>query len=187
MSHDRNGDTAEAVSCGHAGYVITLYAHNFAGAANACQGAGNEHGCQQVFLIVAMENLADTIKTFMLSVSTNPTVVVLIIIGIMLVIGCFMETLAATAVILPIVYPLVMSLGVDPLMFGVLFSIATVVGALTPPVGLYLFLSMSIAEAPFKEAIRYTVPVVLIILAVMVLMLIWPPLVTFVPHLLMGT
>ena len=137
--------------------------------------------------IFARENLADTIKTFMLSVSTNPTVVVLIIIGIMLVIGCFMETLAATAVILPIVYPLVMSLGVDPLMFGVLFSIATVVGALTPPVGLYLFLSMSIAEAPFKEAIRYTVPVVLIILAVMVLMLIWPPLVTFVPHLLMGT
>lgn len=98
----------------------------------------------------------------------------------------YMETLAATAVILPIVYPLVMSLGVDPLMFGVLFSIATVVGALTPPVGLYLFLSMSIAEAPFKEAIRYTVPVVLIILAVMVLMLIWPPLVTFVPNLLMG-
>ena len=97
-----------------------------------------------------------------------------------------METLAATAVILPIVYPLVMSLGVDPRMFGVLFSIATVVGALTPPVGLYLFLSMSIAEAPFKEAIRYTVPVVLIILAVMVLMLIWPPLVTFVPNLLMG-
>ena len=43
---------------------------------------------------------------------------------------------------------------------------------------------MSIAEAPFKEAIRYTVPVVLIILAVMVLMLIWPPLVTFVPNLL---
>lgn len=49
-----------------------------------------------------------------------------------------------------------------------------------------MFLSMSIAEAPFKEAIRYTVPVVLIILAVMVLMLIWPPLVTFVPNLLMA-
>ena len=71
-------------------------------------------------------------------------------------------------------------------MFGVLFSISTVVGALTPPVGLYLFLSMSIAEAPFKEAIRYTLPVVLIILVVMLIMLVWPPLVTFVPNLLMG-
>lgn len=136
--------------------------------------------------IFARENLAEAIKNFMLSVSTNPTVVVLIIIGIMLVIGCFMETLAATAVILPIVYPLVISLGVDPLMFGVLFSIATVIGALTPPVGLYLFLSMSIADAPFKEAISYTVPIVMIILLVMLIMLVWPPLVTFVPNLLMG-
>jgi tripartite ATP-independent transporter DctM subunit len=136
--------------------------------------------------IFARENLAEAIKNFMLSVSTNPTVIVLIIIGIMLVIGCFMETLAATAVILPIVYPLVISLGVDPLMFGVLFSISTVIGALTPPVGLYLFLSMSIADAPFKEAISYTLPVVLIILFVMLIMLIWPPLVTFVPNLLMG-
>lgn len=136
--------------------------------------------------IFARENLAEAIKGFMLSVSTNPTVIVLIIIGIMLVIGCFMETLAATAVILPIVYPLVISLGVDPLMFGVLFSISTVIGALTPPVGLYLFLSMSIADAPFKEAISYTLPVVLIILFVMLIMLIWPPLVTFVPNLLMG-
>ncbi len=136
--------------------------------------------------IFARENLAEVIKSFMLSVSTNPTVIVLIIIGIMLVIGCFMETLAATAVILPIVYPLIISLGVDPLMFGVLFSISTVIGALTPPVGLYLFLSMSIADAPFKEAISYTLPVVLIILFVMLIMLIWPPLVTFVPNLLMG-
>lgn len=135
--------------------------------------------------IFARENLAVVIQDFMLSVSTNPTVVVLIIIVIMLIIGCFMETLAATAVILPIVYPIVISLGVDPLMFGVLFSIATVVGGLTPPVGLYLFISMNIAEANFKEAIRYTAPVVLIVLAVMLLILIFPPIATFVPNLIM--
>jgi len=135
--------------------------------------------------IFARENLAVVIQDFMLSVSSNPTVVVLIIIGIMLIVGCFMETLAATAVILPIVYPIVIALGVDPLMFGVLFSIATVVGGLTPPVGLYLFISMSIAEAKFREAIRYTAPVVMIILAVMLLILFVPSVVTFVPNLMM--
>jgi len=135
--------------------------------------------------IFARENLAVVIQDFMLSVSSNPTVVVLIIIGIMLIVGCFMETLAATAVILPIVYPIVIALGVDPLMFGVLFSIATVVGGLTPPVGLYLFISMSIAEAKFKEAIRYTAPVVMIILAVMLLILFVPSVVTFLPNLMM--
>ncbi|MBU5626060.1 TRAP transporter large permease [Oscillibacter sp. MSJ-2] len=136
--------------------------------------------------IFARENLATTIKNFMLSVTNDPTLVVLIIIVLMLVIGCFMETLAATAVILPIVYPIVTSLGVDPLVFGVIFSIATVVGGLTPPVGLYLFLSMNIAEAPFKEAVKYVAPVVLIVLAVMILAYLFPPIITFVPNLLMG-
>lgn len=137
--------------------------------------------------IIAKENLSQTIEDFMLSVSENPTVVVLIIIGIMLIIGCFMETLAATAVILPIVYPIVLDLGFDPLLFCVLFSIATVIGALTPPVGLYLFVSMNIVGTAFKEAIRYTTPVVLIILAVMVLMLVYPPLVTALPNMMIGT
>lgn len=136
--------------------------------------------------IFARENLAGYIKDLMTSISTNPTVVVLIIIGIMLIVGCFMETLAATAVILPIVYPTIINLGVDPLMFGVLFSIATVVGALTPPVGLYLFMSMNIAEATFQEAIRYSAPVILFILATMGLIMIFPQLVTFLPNLLMG-
>ena len=136
--------------------------------------------------IFARENLAGYIKEIMTSVSTNPTVVVLIIIGVMLVIGCFMETLAATAVILPIVYPIITNMGVDPLMFAVLYSIATVVGALTPPVGLYLFMSMNIVEATFKEAIRYSVPVILIILATMGLIMVFPQLVTFLPNLLMG-
>ncbi len=135
--------------------------------------------------IFARENLAGHIKDLMTSISTNPTVVVLIIIAIMLVIGCFMETLAATAVILPIVYPIITNLGVDPLMFAVLYSIATVVGALTPPVGLYLFMSMNIAEATFQEAIRYSAPVILIILATMGLIMIFPQLVTFLPNLLM--
>lgn len=136
--------------------------------------------------IFARENLAGYIKEMMTSISTNPTVLVLIVIGVMLVIGCFMETLAATAVILPIVYPIITNMSVDPLMFAVLYSIATVIGALTPPVGLYLFMSMNIAEATFKEAIRYSAPVILIVLATMGLIMIFPQLVTFLPHLLMG-
>lgn len=136
--------------------------------------------------IFAREHVGASIESFMLSISQNPIVVVVIIIAIMLVIGCFMETIAAMVVILPVVYPIIIDLGVDPLMFGVLFSIATVVGGLTPPVGLYLFLSMSIADAPFKEAIRYTAPVVLIVLITMVLILFVPDIVTFLPTLMMG-
>ena len=136
--------------------------------------------------IFARENVTPMVEEFLLSITDNPSVLVFIIIVMMLIIGCFMETLAATAVILPTLYPIVMHMGVDPLLFGVLFSISTVVGALTPPVGLYLFLSMNIAQASFKQAISYTGPVVLIILAVMLIMWFFPPIVTYVPNLLMG-
>lgn len=135
--------------------------------------------------IFARENVGAAISKFLLATSSNPMVILLIILGIMLVIGCFMETIAAMVVILPVIYPIVLNLGIDPLMFGVVFSIATVVGGLTPPVGLYLFLSMSLTGAPFKEAIRYTLPVVLIVLAVMILIIFVPSIVTFLPNLLM--
>lgn len=136
--------------------------------------------------IFAREKVGDYIGRFMLSISDNPTVVVLIILGIMLVIGCFMETLAAMVVVLPVIYPLVLKLGVDPLLFGVLFSISTVVGGLTPPVGLYLFLSMDIAKAPFNEAVRYVAVVVGIILATMLLCMVMPWIVTYLPNALMS-
>ncbi|MDR2587932.1 MAG: TRAP transporter large permease [Spirochaetales bacterium] len=135
--------------------------------------------------IFARENVGALISNFLLSISNNPTVIVAIIIGVMLVIGCFMETVAAMVVILPVIYPIVLKLGVDPLMFGVLFSISTVVGGLTPPVGLYLFLSMSITKAPFGQAVRYIYPVVGIVLFVMVFMLFFPAVATFLPNLLM--
>lgn len=135
--------------------------------------------------IFARENVGATINDFLLATSTNPLVILFIIIGIMLVIGCFMETIAAMVVILPVIYPIVIELGIDPLMFGVVFSIATVVGGLTPPVGLYLFLSMSLTGAPFKEAIKYTLPVVGIVLATMILIIFVPSIVTFLPNLLM--
>ena len=136
--------------------------------------------------IFARENVTPLVESFLLSITNNPATVVLIIIVMMLIVGCFMETLAATAVILPTIYPIVTRLGVDPLLFGVLFSISTVVGALTPPVGLYLFLSMNIAGADFRQAISYTIPVVLIILTVMIMMWFIPPIVTLIPNFLMG-
>lgn len=136
--------------------------------------------------IFSIANVGGMISEFMLGISSNPTVIVAIIIGIMLVIGCFMETIAAMVVIVPIIYPLVLSLGVDPLMFGVLFSISTVIGALTPPVGLYLFLCIKLTEASFAEVAKQIMVPVAIVLLTMIIMLLWPSFVTWLPNLLMS-
>ena len=136
--------------------------------------------------IFAREGVATVLGNFILSVSHNPYVVVAIITGIMLIVGCFMETLSATVVLMPIFWPIVTSLGVDPIQFCVLFTIATVVGGLTPPVGSYLFLSMSITGASFRQAVKYCATVLSIIFIVMIAILFIPGVATAVPNLLMG-
>jgi C4-dicarboxylate transporter DctM subunit len=136
--------------------------------------------------IFARENVGTAIANFLISISANPTVIVASIIGIMIVIGFFVETVAAMVIILPMIYPLVSSLGIDMLNFGVLFSISTVIGGLTPPVGLYLFLAMDITKSSFIEVVPYMYIVSGILLFVMALMLFFPSISTFIPYLLMS-
>jgi C4-dicarboxylate transporter DctM subunit len=136
--------------------------------------------------IFARARVVFVIEGWLLSISQDPMVITLLILGIMLVIGTVMETIAVMVVFLPLVYPIIINLGVDPLMFGVAFCISTAIGGLTPPVGLYLFLSMHLTQANFKEAAVSIMLPVAIVTGMMLLILIVPSIVTFLPNLLMG-
>ena len=135
--------------------------------------------------IFAREQVGQKLSAFLLSVSDSPLVIMLLIVVAVLIVGCFMETTAVTVVVVPIIYPLIQQLGIDVIQFGVLFVIAGIIGGLTPPVGLYLFMAMDITKAPFREAIRYTAPVVAIMVAVLLLILLLPGVVTLLPSILM--
>lgn len=136
--------------------------------------------------IFAVENVGAVVRDFLLSITTNPTIMMILIACLMLVVGMFMETLAAMSVLLPLLYPVVMQLGCDPIQFGVMFTISTVMGGLSPPVGVYLFQSMGITGATFKEVVPYMIPVVLIVLGTMFGIIFFPGIATFLPNLLMG-
>lgn len=136
--------------------------------------------------IFAMENVGAVVRDFLLSITTDPTIMMILIACLMLVVGMFMETLAAMSVLLPLLYPVVMSLGCDPIQFGVMFTISTVMGGLSPPVGVYLFQSMGITGATFKEVVPHMIPVVLIVLGTMFGIIFFPGIATFLPNLLMG-
>ena len=79
-----------------------------------------------------------------------------------------------------------MSVGVDPIAFGVWYCISTVLGGLTPPVGVYLFQSMGIVPAKFKEAAVYMIPPILIVLVTMLICIFLPSFVSWLPNLLMS-
>lgn len=135
--------------------------------------------------IFAVENIGNSVATWMLSVTSNKYIIQLLILAVMTLIGMFMETVAAMTVLLPVLYPIAMGVGVDPIAFGVWYCISTVLGGLTPPVGVYLFQSMGIVPAKFKEVVPYMLPVIAIVIVCMLLIIFVPSVASWLPNLLM--
>lgn len=153
---------------------------------NTCQvmmiiGASTVYG-----YIFAVENVGETIRALILSVTDSTLVIMLITAGIMILIGCFMESLAAMPIVLPIVYPLLQSMGANMNQFGVMFCLCTVMGGLTPPVGIYLFLSSSIAKVKVQKVIPWMMVMIGIIICVILTTAVWEPFATTLPNLLTG-
>jgi len=135
--------------------------------------------------IFAVENVGNIVADAILSVTTNKYLVQFLILALMTVVGMFMETVAAMTVLLPVLYPVAMGVGCDPIAFGVWFCISTVLGGLTPPVGVYLFQSMGIVPAKFKEVVPFMIPVVVIVIVCMVLIILVPSIASWLPNLAM--
>ena len=106
--------------------------------------------------------------------------------AIMILIGMFMESLAAMPVILPIVYPLLQSMGANMNQFGVMFCLCTILGGLTPPVGVYLFMASTVAKVKATKIIPWMMVMISICLLTIVITGLFTPFATFLPTLLMG-
>jgi C4-dicarboxylate transporter DctM subunit len=107
-------------------------------------------------------------------------VMVLIVLGY-IILGMFLEVVSIMLITLPIVYPLVTSLGVDGLWFGVFLVILMELSLLTPPVGLNLFVIKDVAKAPFSVVLRGAMPYWYILLLMLVILAVFPQLVTWLP------
>ena len=105
---------------------------------------------------------------------------------VLLMIGCIMETVAAITIAVPVLLPLAAHYGIDPVHFGLIVVLNLVLGLLTPPVGLVLFVTSKIANISagrmFRAVARFYLPLVVVLLLITYL----PGLVTFLPNLLMN-
>jgi C4-dicarboxylate transporter DctM subunit len=103
---------------------------------------------------------------------------------VLIVVGMFMESISAIIVIMPIVFPLAVQFGVDPVHFGVLASVNLCIGMVTPPYGATLFVACSIAGKSVNEVASWTVRPVLAMVAVLLLITFFPDTVTVLPRLI---
>lgn len=136
--------------------------------------------------ILAWTGFPSKVLDVLLSISTNPTIVLFLVIGFILLLGLFVEGTPVLIIFAPIFVPVMQSLGVSLVLFGVLFVMAVLVGSITPPVGVLLYLGCGIAGIPVSQASKIIWPFVLTIILVIVGCIIFPNIITFIPTLMYG-
>ncbi|MGE0801289.1 MAG: TRAP transporter large permease [Lautropia sp.] len=122
----------------------------------------------------------------MLAISREPLVLLLLINLFLLAIGCFLDSTVAILIFAPIFLPVVTAVGIDPVHFGVVMVLNLMLGLLTPPFGMVLFVMGQISGLKFEEVVQATLPVLIPLLAVLVLITLFPSLVTALPDYVMG-
>lgn len=111
---------------------------------------------------------------------------VLIYIAFFIVLGCVFDSLSAMIILMPIVLPIIDGFGIDRVHFGVVTVLTLMVGILTPPLGIALYVMMDVAKLPFETIARATLPFLLPIVLVILVIAFVPQISLFLPDLLMG-
>jgi len=160
-------------------YHVLLEASLSSGLIMLIIGAGNLFGW-----VATYNSIGSLLEGILLSISSSMYVVLFIIVIMLIVMGCVIEVNPIILLVTPILYPIIIDLGVDPIHFGAIMIITLMTALLTPPVGLSLFITSSIAQVPILSVARAAIPFWLIIVCVVVLVVLIPPLTLFLPSLL---
>lgn len=123
---------------------------------------------------------------FLTSLTNNPYMIFLIVIVFLLIVGGLMEEAASIIILVPVLHPLAMRFGINELHWAVILSMTLVVGAVTPPVASFLFIATAIAKTTLGDSSKNVWVFLAVMVGVILLAVVFPQLVLFLPKLLMG-
>jgi tripartite ATP-independent transporter DctM subunit len=126
--------------------------------------------------------IPQTISGFLTSNISDPTLFMLAVGGVLLIIGFFLESLSMLLIMVPVLFPALEVMGIDPIWFGIFFVILIETALITPPVGLNLFVIQAVAGSKLEEVVQGAWPFALIMLATATLSWFWPSLALFIPY-----
>lgn len=132
---------------------------------------------------LTFEQVPQTIATQLVSISAEPLMILLILTVLYLFLGALMEPSAIVIMTIPIVLPILNQFGVDPVFFGVLLAINMSVGTITPPVGITMFVLCKITGQTIDQYAKFIWPWLLLLIVFMVLLMVFPDIVLFIPNL----
>jgi tripartite ATP-independent transporter DctM subunit len=114
----------------------------------------------------------------------NKTIILLIITVMVLIIGCFMETIAAITILVPVLLPVAIQIGIDPVHFGIILILNLMLGLLTPPVGMVLYVLAKVSDIPFERCVIATAPFLIPLVVVLLLLTFIPAISMWLPTLI---
>jgi C4-dicarboxylate transporter DctM subunit len=133
--------------------------------------------------VITSENIPAALSGALRGLDLSPLGYLLLVNALLLVLGAFLEGSTIILVILPVLLPTARSLGIDPVHFGVVAVLNIMIGLVTPPYGLLLFMMTRIADVPMGELLREVAPFLLVMLGALALVIAWPDLVLWLPRL----
>jgi TRAP-type C4-dicarboxylate transport system permease large subunit len=134
--------------------------------------------------VITVENIPRTLAAVLKAWQLSPIAFLLFANVLLLILGCFLEGTTILLVIIPVLMPTAHALGIDPVHFGVVVVVNVMIGLVTPPYGLLLFMMMKIADIPLRDLVREVMPFLGVMIAALGLITFVPDLVLFLPRLL---
>lgn len=136
--------------------------------------------------VLASEQIPQYFTNMFLSITDNYYLVLLIINLMLLFLGIFMETIAIIIIVVPVLMPVISSLGIDPVHFGVMLAINLAIGANTPPVGVSFLAACRVGNVAIEEGIKPVICFTGAMVAALVLIVLFPSIVLLIPNIFMG-
>ncbi len=134
--------------------------------------------------VITSRRVPQMVAEGMLTLSSSPVVILLLINLLLLFIGTFMETVASIIILVPVLLPVLQTIGVDPLHFGIVIVVNLAIGMVTPPLGVCLFVSCGIAKISLEDISRAALPFILVMVLDILLLSYLPFLSTALPCLM---
>ncbi len=179
---------AGVVACIYA-IIIACFVYKLLDFKGLCQTflSSTKLTCQTMFIVaiatsyaryLTLKNVPTMLSELIRSMTDKPLVFMLLVVFLLLIVGTFMDVGAAMMVMAPIMHPIAMQYGIKPLQFGVVMTMALIIGLTTPPVGSSLYVMASMTDLPFLDIAKKMVPFTLGYVVVMILLILFPALST---------
>ena len=131
--------------------------------------------------VITISQISNEIIEWIVSIELSPMFFMLVINILLLVLGCLLDVVSVMLITIPILYPVLIQLGFDPMHIAVIYTINMELGTITPPIGMNLFALSGSTGVPVSEVARGTVPYIIVMLAILAVIVSFPGLSTWLP------